>query len=99
MFTILLILPLAMDAGKYDHQNFCTIKFPCPFFQRTCPGSHIALSLLFLTAATILSVFEISEELDENGSPVRPKIDWTSAVIKCVSFFSFFARTALIVRH
>ncbi|KAF4615695.1 hypothetical protein D9613_012525 [Agrocybe pediades] len=35
--------------------------------RRVCPGSHVALSFVWLTAATILSTFDISAGVDEQG--------------------------------
>ena len=63
---------------------------------RVCPGSHIGLSNLFLSAASILTVFEINQAHDEKGRPipfscpVKP-----SGAVMCVQFhlISFFFRT------
>ncbi|KAF9552412.1 cytochrome P450 [Agrocybe pediades] len=49
--------------------------------RRECPGKHIALSYLFMSVATVLATFKISEELEENGVPIPPKIEWHSGVI------------------
>ncbi|KAF5346774.1 hypothetical protein D9756_010418 [Leucocoprinus leucothites] len=38
---------------------------------RSCPGAHIALSKLYIIAVSILSLFDISPELDENGLPIE----------------------------
>jgi hypothetical protein len=54
---------------------------------RVCPGSHIGLSNLHLSAASILTVFEINQAHDENGRPipfscpVKP-----SGAVLCVQF-------------
>ncbi|KAJ3554403.1 hypothetical protein NP233_g12428 [Leucocoprinus birnbaumii] len=48
------------------------------FGRRICPGSHIALSILYLAAASILSLFDISPEVDENGKPVDFEPEFTS---------------------
>ncbi|KAF4619933.1 hypothetical protein D9613_004660 [Agrocybe pediades] len=49
--------------------------------RRVCPGSHIGLSFFWMAVATILSTFKISEEVDENGSRVKPDIKWHTGVI------------------
>ncbi|CAE6359931.1 unnamed protein product [Rhizoctonia solani] len=40
------------------------------FGRRICPGAHHAKSVLFIIAASILSMFEIRPEADENGKPI-----------------------------
>jgi hypothetical protein len=35
---------------------------------RICPGSHIALPLIYLIAASILHLFDISPEMDAEGN-------------------------------
>ncbi|KAF4609449.1 hypothetical protein D9613_012942 [Agrocybe pediades] len=49
--------------------------------RRACPGRHIALSYLFISVATILTTFDISEELDEKGVPIPQDIKWQTGVI------------------
>ncbi|KAJ3568360.1 hypothetical protein NP233_g5767 [Leucocoprinus birnbaumii] len=41
------------------------------FGRRVCPGSHVARSMLYITAATILSLFDISSGVDPDGKPVE----------------------------
>ncbi|KAF6761857.1 cytochrome P450 [Ephemerocybe angulata] len=45
------------------------------FGRRMCPGFHIALSQLFLSAACILATFEISKAKDEQGNVIEPPLD------------------------
>jgi len=49
---------------------------------RSCPGSHVALSLLFLVAASMLAVFDISEDIDNEGRPIETNIEWHSGIIR-----------------
>ncbi|KAF9546826.1 cytochrome P450 [Agrocybe pediades] len=49
--------------------------------RRACPGRHITLSYLFISVATILTTFNISEELDEKGVPITQDIKWQTGVI------------------
>ncbi|TFK34339.1 cytochrome P450 [Crucibulum laeve] len=51
------------------------------FGRRACPGSHIALSTLWLTAASILSTFNITKKLDANGDPIEPHMKYFNAMI------------------
>ncbi|ELU38086.1 cytochrome P450 [Rhizoctonia solani AG-1 IA] len=43
--------------------------------RRSCPGVHFAESTLFITMCTLLTVFDISPALDENGNLVLPKVE------------------------
>lgn len=38
---------------------------------RICPGSHIAISTLYIIAASILAIFDISPALDAEGKPIE----------------------------
>jgi len=51
------------------------------FGRRICPGSHIAISTLWLAAATILSTFQISKALDENGMPIEAEVKYRAGTI------------------
>ena len=39
---------------------------------RICPGKHLAHSIVTLTAASILSTFDLVKKLDENGREIEP---------------------------
>ena len=56
---------------------------------RACPGSHIALDMLFLIIASTLSVFNIENALDKSGSPIVPKIEWHCGLIRLVIYPHF----------
>ncbi|KAF7760523.1 hypothetical protein Agabi119p4_11199 [Agaricus bisporus var. burnettii] len=51
------------------------------FGRRICPGRHIAISTLYLSIATILSVFRIEKAIDENGRVIVPSKEYTSSFI------------------
>ena len=56
---------------------------------RICPGKHLAHSILTLTAASVLSTFDLLRRVDENGQEIEPKREYTkSSVIRLVSIFS-----------
>ncbi|PPQ98746.1 Dimethyltryptamine 4-hydroxylase (PsiH) [Panaeolus cyanescens] len=38
--------------------------------RRNCPGIHLALSTVWITAATLLSVFDIERPVDHKGNPI-----------------------------
>lgn len=42
------------------------------FGRRICPGRHMAYDSLWLTIASLLSVFNIEKTKDENGQDVTP---------------------------
>ncbi|KAF9545988.1 cytochrome P450 [Agrocybe pediades] len=49
--------------------------------RRICPGNHIALSFLWVTAASILSVYDITKEVDQNGQEVTPDIKFKPNIL------------------
>lgn len=49
---------------------------------RICPGRHFANAWLWLTIATLLAVFEVSPELDENGDPILPDLEYECSLIR-----------------
>jgi cytochrome P450 len=48
---------------------------------RECPGKSMALATLWLTTASILSAFEITKALDENGKPIEAEIKYSSSLV------------------
>ncbi|KAJ3569369.1 hypothetical protein NP233_g5091 [Leucocoprinus birnbaumii] len=50
-----------------DPEDFAAFGFG----RRACPGAHIALAKLYIIAASVLSLFDISPKLDTNGSPIN----------------------------
>ncbi|KDR66540.1 hypothetical protein GALMADRAFT_259045 [Galerina marginata CBS 339.88] len=51
------------------------------FGRRICPGSHVAISVLWLTVASILATFDISKAVDDEGKSIEPSIQYKSALI------------------
>lgn len=45
---------------------------------RVCPGSHIAKSILYIMAASMLSLFDIVPALDEEGRPIDVEAKFTT---------------------
>ena len=61
---------------------------PLLFTCRICPGSHVALSMLWLWAASFLATYSISPAIDEEGASVEPSIEYeSSSITLCVDFF------------
>lgn len=59
---------------------------------RGCPGRHFAQDTLWITIASILSVFTISNAIDEGGQPIVPHLKYTADLVRFVIFnkgFSF----------
>ncbi|KXN85958.1 O-methylsterigmatocystin oxidoreductase [Leucoagaricus sp. SymC.cos] len=67
---------LRSDNGIRDPVN---IAFG--FGRRICPGLHIGLSVLWSTAASLLTVFDIEKALDAGGHPIEPSCEYTSGAI------------------
>ena len=48
---------------------------------RICPGRHIAISTIWIAAASILTTFNISKCLDKDGRVIEPSPEYTSSTI------------------
>ena len=62
-----------------------------------CPGAHIALSTVWVTAASILSTFNILKPLDDYGTAIEPTMEYNSnlvlyvlSLIQVMSLLTFF---------
>ncbi|KAF8966582.1 cytochrome P450, partial [Flammula alnicola] len=69
------------------------IPHPDPAFgfgRRSCPGQDMAWSSMWLTVASMLSIFDITKAFDENGIQIEPSGEYTSGMqiypvpFKCV---------------
>ncbi|EIM91747.1 cytochrome P450 [Stereum hirsutum FP-91666 SS1] len=49
--------------------------------RRICPGRHLAEDSLFITAATMLSVFNILPCVDDHGNPLKKQVEYTGGTI------------------
>ena len=56
----------------------------CRFYHsgRICPGKHLAHSIVTLTAASVLSTFNLMKEVDEKGRKIEPKMEYTQFGIR-----------------
>ncbi|KAK1220350.1 hypothetical protein PQX77_016886 [Marasmius sp. AFHP31] len=50
------------------------------FGRRICPGRHLAMSMIYISAASILATFDISKAVDENGLEIEPRVEYTSTI-------------------
>ncbi|KDQ58243.1 hypothetical protein JAAARDRAFT_35056 [Jaapia argillacea MUCL 33604] len=48
------------------------------FNRRICPGRHLALNSLYITAATMMAAFNLSKEIGADGQEIEPLIDYSS---------------------
>ncbi|KAK7044445.1 cytochrome p450 [Favolaschia claudopus] len=51
------------------------------FGRRICPGRDMAQWSVWISAASILSVFNINKSLDKNGMPIEPSGEYTSGML------------------
>ncbi|KAF8900234.1 cytochrome P450 [Gymnopilus junonius] len=51
------------------------------FGRRVCPGNHMASSILWLTVATVLTTFDITNAVDEHGQPIQPSVKYHSGLV------------------
>lgn len=65
---------------RYGHAYFIFNLHSDGIF-RECPGKSMALATLWLTTASILSAFEITKALDENGKPIEAEIKYSSSLV------------------
>ncbi|KAF9559433.1 cytochrome P450 [Agrocybe pediades] len=49
--------------------------------RRICPGNHIALSFLWVAISTILTVYDITKEVNQNGQEVTPNIEFKPNIL------------------
>ena len=51
---------------------------------RICPGRQLALRIVYLVVACVLSIFDIGPALDADGNPRMPKIEFDGTVVRYV---------------
>ncbi|KAF4610004.1 hypothetical protein D9613_010336 [Agrocybe pediades] len=67
--------------GKLDPTVQDPVKILFGYGRRACPGTHIALSLLWLTVASILKTFDISKAIDDDGNVIEPSMEFHAGVV------------------
>ncbi|EAU86764.1 cytochrome P450 [Coprinopsis cinerea okayama7 len=71
---------LTPDGSKLD-PNVREPTAAFGFGRRICPGKHMATSMLYIAIASILTVFEISKAVDEDGNVIEPTRDYVSSMV------------------
>ncbi|KAJ7252542.1 cytochrome P450 [Mycena rebaudengoi] len=51
------------------------------FGRRVCPGRHMAQSILWVTVASLLAVFNITKAIGEDGKILEPSYEYHSALV------------------
>ena len=78
--------PFKFDPERYLNQDKPIDRLSDPsllafgFGRRICPGMHLADNSIFITVASILSVFNISKCRDANGEEITPIIDYSGFI-------------------
>ncbi|KAF8661208.1 hypothetical protein AX16_001488 [Volvariella volvacea WC 439] len=49
--------------------------------RRICPGRHLARPSVWMLIACIITLFDISKPVDEEGNVIEPKMEWTTGSI------------------
>ncbi|KAF5349225.1 hypothetical protein D9756_009488 [Leucocoprinus leucothites] len=68
------------ENGKINKRIRDPMSLAFGFGRRVCPGEHMARSTLYLTAASILSLFELRKPV-RNGVVVEPTKEYLSAIV------------------
>ncbi|KAF9444004.1 cytochrome P450 [Macrolepiota fuliginosa MF-IS2] len=78
--------PTEFSPERFFKNGVVTDDIPNPeelatfgFGRRICPGAHVALSMLYIAAASLLAVFDISPALDEKGDPIEVEAKFVAA--------------------
>jgi hypothetical protein len=82
-------VPDPMDYGAFGYGRrsvkvFAVLVLSLTFtlMTRSCSGKNMAIDTVWIGMATILTVFEISKPLDENGKPIEPRRGFLRSTIK-----------------
>ncbi|CAE6486506.1 unnamed protein product [Rhizoctonia solani] len=72
---------------QFNPDRFLDPQVPKPpafgFGRRSCPGMHLAESTLFITIATMLALFDIRPNKDEEGNDIIPEVRMKSNALIC----------------
>lgn len=62
--------------GKIDESVRSPLDIAFGFGRRICPGQRVSQSTVMITAASVLSSFDLSMAVDEQGDYIRPKQEY-----------------------
>jgi len=68
--------------GKLDSSVRDPMDIAFGFGRRICAGKHLAHSVVTLTAASVLSTFDLVKKVDENGHEIEPNREYTGNGIR-----------------
>ncbi|KAF9041392.1 cytochrome P450 [Panaeolus papilionaceus] len=66
--------------GKLDPSMRDPTLLNFGFGRRICPGMHMGLSMVWMTALSILATYKISKALDEKGKEIEPKVEFVPLI-------------------
>ncbi|PIL32001.1 cytochrome P450 [Ganoderma sinense ZZ0214-1] len=69
------------DDATWNTDVLDPTAFAFGFGRRVCPGRHFAIASIYIYAASILHVFNISPKRDASGNPTEIKRDMVSGVV------------------
>ncbi|KAF8661199.1 hypothetical protein AX16_001479 [Volvariella volvacea WC 439] len=64
--------------GKIDPTVHDPQEVVFGYGRRRCSGEHFALLTAWMAMACLITLFDISKPVDENGNVIEPKMEWTS---------------------
>ncbi|KAI0373886.1 CyP450 monooxygenase [Pilatotrama ljubarskyi] len=67
--------------GRLDPTVRDPTSFMFGFGRRICPGRHFANASLFILIASVLQVFDVELQTDENGQPLRAEYQQTHGLV------------------
>ena len=68
------------DSGRryrFPHYAYQLLEYPP---NRICPGRHLAVRMLCLTIARILTTFDILPPVDDSGRPRIPEVRYNKSI-------------------
>ncbi|RXW16405.1 hypothetical protein EST38_g9451 [Candolleomyces aberdarensis] len=67
--------------GKFNNDLPNPLDFFFGFGRRICPGKDLAVEILYLAIASIISTFEIALPKDATGTPIKIKLSYTDGAL------------------
>ncbi|KAF8652307.1 hypothetical protein AX16_004465 [Volvariella volvacea WC 439] len=70
-----------MKNGKLNEGIRDPERIAFGFGRRICPGRHFSSLSTWMTMACLITLFDFSKPVDENGDVIEPKLEWSSSVV------------------
>jgi cytochrome P450 len=94
---------IAFGFGRRRAQQKFSLHTCTDSMTRICPGSHFALTTVWLTVTSVLSAFTISKPVDSDGSVVEPTVEYTNRVLASVcvkqSYLAYINSAIPVLRY